>query len=154
MLFIFLWDYFIYLWDLTHCSIFFRLIKLNEKSTLQWKVLSSHNDESSHPDVFCSVKKVFLETSQNSHGNTCARPSLFRGWGLQLYKKETRAQVFFCEFSEIAENTFSRTPPVAASVMRCTDWAKTVWYDKHLFLSLFEYFWQVISDLTPRGAAI
>ena len=32
--------------------------------------------------------------------------------------------------------------------------AKTVWYDKHLLLSLFYYFWQVISDLAPRGAAL
>ena len=31
-------------------------------------------------------------------------------------KKETLAQVFFCEFCEISKNTFSyRTPPVAAS---------------------------------------
>ena len=31
----------------------------------------------------CSVKKVFLEISQNSQGNTCARISLFkkRPWG-------------------------------------------------------------------------
>ena len=34
-------------------------------------------------------------------------------------KKETLAQVFSCEFCEIAKNTFSlRTSPVAASVMR------------------------------------
>ena len=34
-------------------------------------------------------------------------------------KKETLAQMFSCEFCEIAKNTFSyRTPPVAASVMR------------------------------------
>ena len=59
----------------------------------------------------CSVKKVFLETSQNSHENTCARASLFRDGSL--------AQVFSCEFFEIAKNTFScRTAPVAASVMR------------------------------------
>ena len=36
----------------------------------------------------CSVKKVFLETSQNSQENTCARDSFLiklQGWGLQLY---------------------------------------------------------------------
>ena len=34
-------------------------------------------------------------------------------------KKEALAQVFSCEFCEIAKNTFSyRTPLVAASVMR------------------------------------
>ena len=36
----------------------------------------------------CSVKKVFLEVSQNSQENTCARVSLLKkllAWGLQLY---------------------------------------------------------------------
>ena len=57
----------------------------------------------------CSVKKVFLEISQNSQENTCASVSF-------LMKKETLAQVFSCEFCEISKNTFSyRTPPVAAS---------------------------------------
>ena len=38
--------------------------------------------------------------------------------GLQLYYKETRAQVFCCEFCEISNNIFFyRTPPVAASDM-------------------------------------
>ena len=45
----------------------------------------------------CSVKKVFLEMSQNSQGNTC-------------------------EFCEISKNTFSyRTPSVAASALRKLD---------------------------------
>ena len=45
----------------------------------------------------CSVKKVFLEISQNSEENTCAR-------------------VFSSEFYEISKNTFCyRTPLVAAS---------------------------------------
>ena len=58
----------------------------------------------------CSVKKVFLEISQNSQENTCAR-------GLQLYYKKTLAQVFSCGFYEIFKNTFScRTTPVAVSV--------------------------------------
>ena len=47
----------------------------------------------------CSVKKEFLEISQNSLKNTCT-----------LQKK------FSCEFCEISKNTFLfRTPPVAAS---------------------------------------
>ena len=34
--------------------------------------------------------------------------------GLQLYQKETLAQVFSCEFCEIFKNTsFYRSPPVA-----------------------------------------
>ena len=35
----------------------------------------------------CSVKKVFLEISQNSRENTCAEAAEAgaEGWGLQLY---------------------------------------------------------------------
>ena len=36
----------------------------------------------------CSVKKVFLEISQSSQENTCARVSFlvkWQAWGLQLY---------------------------------------------------------------------
>ena len=45
----------------------------------------------------CSAKKVFLEISQNSEGNTCARVS-------------------FLINLQASKNTFSyRTPPVAAS---------------------------------------
>ena len=57
---------------------------------------------------WCSVKKVFLEVSQNLQENTCARI------GLQL--KETLAQVFSSEICEISKNTFlQRTPLMAAS---------------------------------------
>ena len=55
-----------------------------------------------------SVKKVFLEISQNSQENTCARVS----FSIKLQavfnfiKKETLAQVFSCEFCEISKNIF------------------------------------------------
>ena len=53
----------------------------------------------------CSVKKVFLEISQNSGLKAC-----------NFIKKETLAQVLSCEFCEISKNTFSyRTPLVATS---------------------------------------
>ena len=52
----------------------------------------------------CSVKKVFLEISQNSQENTCARVCNF-------IKKENLAQLFSCAFCEIPQHTFSyRTP--------------------------------------------
>ena len=68
----------------------------------------------------CSVKKVFLEISQNSQENTCGRVSflikLFFNKAFFFIKKKTLAQVFSCEFCKISKNTFSyRTPPVAAS---------------------------------------
>ena len=51
-----------------------------------------------------SVKKVFLEISQNSQENTCSR-----------VLKKTLAHVFSCELCEISKNTFSyRTTPLAA----------------------------------------
>ena len=59
----------------------------------------------------CFVKKVFLEISQNSQENNCARISFFPQV-FNFIKKRTLAQVFSCEFYEISQNTFSyRTPP-------------------------------------------
>ena len=57
----------------------------------------------------CFVEKVFLEISQNSQENTCARVSFLiklQALGLQLIKKESLAQLFSCEFCEISKNTF------------------------------------------------
>ena len=55
----------------------------------------------------CSVKKVFLEISQNSQENTCARVYFLiklQGTTVILLKKETLAQVFSCEFYKISKN--------------------------------------------------
>ena len=64
-------------------------------------------------------RKFFLEISQNSQGNTCARVSSLiklQGSACNFIKKETLAQVFSCEFCEIYKNRFlHRTPLVAAS---------------------------------------
>ena len=69
----------------------------------------------------CSVKKVFLEISENSQENTCAGVFSKQSWRPQtsnFIKKETLVQVFSCEFSENSKNTFSYgTPRVAASVI-------------------------------------
>ena len=60
----------------------------------------------------CSVKKVFLEISQNSQENACARVSYFE---IKI-PSTLKAQAFSCEFCEIFKNTFlHRTPLVAAS---------------------------------------
>ena len=69
----------------------------------------------------CSVKKLFLEISQNSQENTCTRASFFtkRHEAWNFIKKETLAQVFSYEFYEISKNTFFyRTHLVAASVFK------------------------------------
>ena len=68
----------------------------------------------------CSVKKEFLEISQNSQENTCARVKVaaLRPEACNVIKKETLAQVFSCEFCQMSKNTFFyRTHPVAASVL-------------------------------------
>ena len=57
--------------------------------------------------VLC--KKVFLEISQNSQENTCARVSFLiklQAQACNFIKKETLAQVFSCEFCEVSKNTF------------------------------------------------
>ena len=60
---------------------------------------------------------MFVEFSQNSQENTCARVSLIKlqAEASNFIKKETLAQVFSCEFSEISQKNVSRTPLVAAS---------------------------------------
>ena len=68
----------------------------------------------------CSVKKVFLEISQNSQENTCARVSLLINLQAEVcnfIKKDTLALVFSSEFCKISKNTlYYKTPLVAASV--------------------------------------
>ena len=58
----------------------------------------------------CSVKNVFLESSQNSQENTCARDAFL------IIEKESLEQMFSCEFCEISKNSlFNRTPQLADS---------------------------------------
>ena len=61
----------------------------------------------------CSVKKVFLEISQNSQENICARVSF-------VIKLQALAQVFSSGTGVFySKNSFSfRTPPVAASAFQ------------------------------------
>ena len=61
-------------------------------------------------------KNVFLEISQNSQENTCARVSFL------IKLQETLAQVFCCKFCEISKNTFSTehlrtTAPVSSFII-------------------------------------
>ena len=66
----------------------------------------------------CSVKKVFLEISQSSQKNTCARVSFLvklQASGLQFIKNETLAQVFSYEFCEISKKTFFYRAPLVAA---------------------------------------
>ena len=61
----------------------------------------------------CSVKKVFLESFQNSQQNTCSRVLE----SCNFIEKGTLAQMFSYEFYEISKNIFSyRTYLVAAFI--------------------------------------
>ena len=68
----------------------------------------------------CSVKKVFLEISQNSQEKTSTRVSFLiklQASDMQFFKKDSLAEEFSCEFCEISQNNFPyRTPPVAAPI--------------------------------------
>ena len=67
-----------------------------------------------------SWKKVFLKILQNSQEITSARVSFFinlQASACNFIKKETRAQVFFCEFCEFFKNiSDTKHPRVTASV--------------------------------------
>ena len=92
-------------------SVLFDSVYQNTKKNIEALVRSSHRR--------CSIKKVFLEISQNSQENTCPTASFLinlQAKTCSFIKKETLAQMFRCKFCEISRNTFSgRTPPVAAS---------------------------------------
>ena len=90
---------------------FFFFAFLKYSSFTPFKAFSSYSFTWKAVAQRCSVKKVFLEISQNSQGNTSARVSF-------LITLHNLAQVFSCEFCETSKNTFPyRTPPVFASVI-------------------------------------
>ena len=62
------------------------------------------NIKSSHRR--CSVRKVFLEISQNSHEKNLCQSLFFN----KVAGKETLAQVFFCEIWETKKTFSYRTP--------------------------------------------
>ena len=66
-----------------------------------------------------SWKKVFLKILQNSQEITSARVSFFinlQASACNFMKKETRAQVFFCEFCEFLKASGTKHPRMTASV--------------------------------------
>ena len=54
----------------------------------------------------CSIKKMFLEISQNSQKTPVPESPFFSRKACNFIKKETLAQVFSCEFCEISKNKF------------------------------------------------
>ena len=80
-------------------------LDMHRRSTIQQKqfiifivIWSSHRR--------CSVRKVFLEISQNSHEKNLCQSLFFN----KVAGKETLAQVFFCEIWETKKTFSYRTP--------------------------------------------
>ena len=104
------WPYYIWLTFLDNIKITTNHPKPSRDEPTQkqlWTHRSNHRR--------CSVEKVFLEISQNSHENTCARVSVFIKLQAYFYTPWKR-QKTKGEFCKISKNTFLyRAPPVAAS---------------------------------------
>ena len=112
------------------------------KISFQWIEMSHYG--SSRPRVFC--KKSILENFAKFRSKHTYHSHVF-------IKKETLAEVFFCEFCEISEifksNLFYRTPPLASSViiysvLNSQTCSQKQDFFKNIFLSRF---WGVILDL-------
>ena len=69
-----------------------------------------HNGDSEAVAKRCSVKKVFLEISQNSLRNTCARVSFLQALDWKacnfIKKRDPNTQVFSSEICEIFSKTY------------------------------------------------
>ena len=86
-------------------------------------------------------KKVFLETSQNSHENTCARVFLFRGWSLFIKKLwHRRFPANFAKFlkTPIFQNTSGSC--FCNEIFRWSRWNASIFWVKRGYLLLWVYF--------------
>ena len=118
-----------------------------QKSSLIYVVVKSREvlEKSEAVVQSCSVKKVFLEVSQNSQENTCARVSFLCNFII-----ETLAQVFSSERCEISKNTFSYECFLQSTLVAAfenwesgfSSFAKIFWKD--VFQGFFTYYGWVI----------
>ena len=70
----------------------------------RWFILIKHTESATGGVPY---EKVFLEISQNSLENTCARDSfLIKMQAWNFIKKGSLAQVFSCEFCKISKNIY------------------------------------------------
>ena len=91
----------------------------------------------------CFVKNLFLEISQNSQENICARDSFLIKLQANFVKKESLAQIFFCGFCEISKNTFfTEHLRATASLWR---------YEKVLYLIKSFCSGKILSEAATRG---
>ena len=96
--------------------------------------------------------KVFLEISQNSQKNSCARVSFLiklQASGLQLYiKKATPAQVFSCEFCEFSKNTFFTEHVRTSTSGKCLIFED--YKSSKIFVKVLRRSWKVFSLFVTR----
>ena len=88
---------------LQECTVFYLLL------LLQHKFIQDGQSFKSSPGGVLQ-EKLFLELSQNSQKNICARVSFLiirlQASTYNFIKKETLAQVFSCEFDKMSKNIF------------------------------------------------
>ena len=99
----------------------FELRKLYARVFMDKWIINPRRTRSSHQR--CSMKKVFLEISQNSQENTCARVSFLiklQPQDCNFIEKETLAQVISCEFREISKNVFFHREHLRWLLLKCT----------------------------------
>ena len=75
---------------------------LRVRLLIQFIVILVKHKKKKQPPQRCSIKRVFLEISQNSQENAYVRVSFLT----KLIKKVTLAQVFSYEFREISKSTY------------------------------------------------
>ena len=95
---------------------------------------------SSRPEVFCK-KGVFKNFTKFTGKNLCQ--SFFFNkvnFSIKFIKKESLAQVFFCEFCIISKNT-CRTPPVASSAFSNTSYLYQHSIDFRIKMAANKYKW-------------
>ena len=102
----------------------------------------------------CSVKKVFLEISQNSKENTCARVSFLiklQVSACSSIKKETLEQVFSCEICEIFKNTSFPTEHLRWLLLDTYSWINvimSVLYFKCFLKQKTLYDWRELKNIS------
>ena len=71
---------------------------------MQWKVLSSHNDRSSRPEVFCK-KNVLRNLTKFTRKHLCQSFSFQRIKPATLFKKRLWHRCFPVNFAKLPQNT-------------------------------------------------
>ena len=115
----------------------FSLLMVRQYNSKSWSISRNYYDRKLNRNILyifleaiarrCFVKKLFLEISQKSQENNCARDSfLIKPQACNFIKKESLTQMFSCELGNISKNSFfNRKPPhllLFYHLIWCTFW--------------------------------